>query len=151
MRGKSINHMCLAELRRELMKANEQHNVYEIRRIKESIEHFEKDIEHALETWTKSPMFKLAMDVLINEGKGKIVVREGKRVREIDVVEVLLKLSDIVKGVSKATTDDRKRHNIIHEGYERYCPELRDEDEKMPKGNEFIAQGEVRDAATVSV
>lgn len=95
MKTKDINDMTLPELRIELINAKKEGNEARIKRVRRRIEHENQDIERCLNTWPKAKNFKIAMNLVVAEGKAVSVIMDNRIVHEIDMAEVIIKLFDM--------------------------------------------------------
>lgn len=96
MTPKDINEMCVNELNEELKSAKLENNNPKIQRIYRRLKKEKQSIEKCLNTWPKSNNFRIAMNILVAEGKCEPVIMDNRIVHEIDMAEVLLKLFDMV-------------------------------------------------------
>ncbi len=151
MEGKKLQFMCLTELRRELMVAKAQHDVKKVRKINDLIARNEKDINKKLNEWPKSKMFKFAANILVSEGKGRFVVNGGHVIQEVDMAEVLLKLFDIQRGISKVASSEKRRKQILHEEYSKVLKinaKHAGSDDELPELLQLPDERELKNAGT---
>ena len=127
MKIKDINDMSISELKAELMVARKQDDYPKVRRIKRRIKNENQKIEECLNTWPKSKNFKIAMNLVVAEGKAEPVIMDNRIVHEVDMAHVLLKLFDMV--YETANFKAQTLSNILNEYEPLLLHEAKEESE----------------------
>ena len=107
MKTKDINDMSLSELEKELMIVNVVGDNAKAQRIRRKIRTARQDVAQCLEQWPKAKNFRIAMKLLITEGKFEPVIKNSRMTYEVDMAQVILKLYDMT-----CETVNNKAHTL---------------------------------------